>query len=273
MFGYIKLDEYAPRHYIDYFKKNYCFLCRALDKHYGFFSRLFVSFDVTFFTILFSENGYLSSLGKVKCFKSSDGLKERLKDEYAKKVAALNLALAAGELRDNIGDKDKFYARVAYGAYRGVFRRVKRDYPLLWEIVEKGHDEMTAIEEANGTVEDMENCFGRLIERLSREVFEITDESRLSYIVYVAKMLYFMDAVDDIDKDIKRGAFNGLKCYGSKENYVLRHYEDLRAHLRLLRAPLRYLEEKSINVATVNRIIDIGIPETLLKVCYKGVRL
>ena len=54
MFGYIKPDGYAPKKYKEYFRKHYCFLCRALDRHYGFFSRLFVSFDVTFFAVLFS---------------------------------------------------------------------------------------------------------------------------------------------------------------------------------------------------------------------------
>ena len=61
MFGYIKLDDYSPKRYQEHFKKNYCFLCRALDYHYGLFSRLFVSFDVTFFVILFSEEDFVAN--------------------------------------------------------------------------------------------------------------------------------------------------------------------------------------------------------------------
>ena len=129
MFGYIKLDGYASKNQKDYFRKNYCFLCRSLDKHYGFFSRLFVSYDVTFFTVLFSEENYLKDVSKISCYKSTSMLKSRLKDEFSKKIAALNLALAAGELKDNINDKDKFYAKIAYKLYGRVFKKVKKDYP------------------------------------------------------------------------------------------------------------------------------------------------
>ena len=271
MFGYIKLDSYADSRYKDYFKRNYCFLCRALDKHYGFFSRLFVSYDVTFFCVLFSEENYLRELGKVSCYKTTEQLKNRLKDEFAKKVAALNLALAAGELKDNIEDKDKFYAKIAYALYGGVFKKVKKDYPLLWEIVEKGHQEMSAVEEVNGPIEDIEGCFARLIEEIARKVFNIEEENKISIIKYIAKMLYFMDAVDDIDKDIKRNTYNALKKYGSKKEYVMKNYRELKEHLDLLRAEIIPFEEKSLNAGVVNRVLDFGVPETLVKVCFRGI--
>ena len=273
MFGYIKPDGYAPKKYKEYFKKNYCFLCRALDKHYGFFSRLFVSYDVTFFAVLFSEDNYLSDVGKVKCFKSSKKLKEHLNDEFAEKIAAMNLALAAGELIDNIGDRDKFYARIAYFCYGRVFKKVQKRHPMLWEIIETGHREMREIEAHNGTVEEMEEAFATLVERITREFFCITDERKISYIRYIAKMLYFMDAVDDINKDIRRNSFNGLKQYGNKSDYVLRNYSSLKTHLENMRADIIRYEAPTLNAATVNRIVDIGIPEMLLKVCFNDVCL
>ncbi len=152
MFGYIKLDSYSPRPYKEYFKKNYCFLCRSLDKHYGLFARLFVSYDVTLFLILFSEENYLMNVSKIGCYKNTENLKIKLKEEYSKKMAALNLALAAGELRDNINDRDKFYAKILYKAYSKVFKKVRNDYPELWEIIEKGHEEMNKVEEVNGPI-------------------------------------------------------------------------------------------------------------------------
>ncbi len=101
----------------------------------------------------------------------------------------------------------------------------------------------------------------------------IDDENKINIIKYVAKMLYFMDAVDDIDKDIKRNTYNGLKKYKNKKEYVLKHYNDLRNHLIHLRQNIERIEENSINAGVVNRILDFGIPETLVKVCFKGVDL
>ena len=274
MFGYIKMDGHAPKRYRDYFKRNYCFLCRSLDRHYGFFSRLFVSYDVTFFVVLFSEDNYLASVPNVPCFRSTKTLKDKSKEEFAKKIAALNLTLAAGELIDNISDKDKFYAKVAYSVYGHTFKKVRKDYPLLWEIVEQGHQAMNRVEEENGPIEEIENCFGTLLERIAREVFEVTDEAKISIIKYVAKMLYFMDAADDIDKDVRRNTYNALKAFGSKRDYVLRHYADLKKHAADLRADLLPQEKrKCLNVGVVSRILDFGIPEMLTKICFKGVRV
>ena len=271
MFGYIKLDGYAPKQYKDYFKQNYCFLCRSLDKHYGFFSRLFVSFDVTFFTVLFSDDNYLTPVKKISCFKKNKELKSKLSDEFSKKIAALNLALAAGELRDNIDDKDKLYAKVLYGAYKKIFKKVKKDYHLLWDIVEKGHLEMSCIEKENGPIDSIEECFANMIDKISREVFMETDEAKISIIKYIAKMLYFMDAVDDIDKDIKRNTYNALKCYNSKREYTLIHYSHLNEHLQALKAGLQPLNHKSLNVGVINRVLNFGIPETIVTVCFKGI--
>ena len=86
-------------------------------------------------------------------------------------------------------------------------------------------------------------------------------------------MLYFMDAVDDINKDIKRNSFNGLKKYGNKADYVLRSYPALRSHLESLRADIIRYEARTLNATTVNRIIDVSIPEMLLYVCFNGIHL
>ena len=86
-------------------------------------------------------------------------------------------------------------------------------------------------------------------------------------------MLYFMDAVDDIDKDIKRNSFNGLKKYGSKSNYVFAKYDCLKRHLNDLRSELIPLKNNSINTLTIKRILEVGIPERLVKVCYRGVKV
>ena len=273
MFGYIKLDGYSSPKYRDHFKRNYCFLCRALDRHYGLFARLFVSYDVTFFTMLFAPDNYLVKLGKISCYKSPKSLKERLADEYAKKVAALNLALAAGEIRDNINDKDKFYAKPLYRAYRRVFAKVQRDYPLMWSIIEQGHAKMNAVEDSNGPIEDIENCFAELIEEIARQVFLIEDEGRIAIIKYIAKMLYFMDAVDDIDKDIRRNTYNALKSYGDKKSYVMRHYNDLKGHLDALKQDVPPCGGEGLTAKTVNRILDFGIPETMVKVCFRGIEI
>lgn len=273
MFGYIQLDKDCPIQYRDYFTKNYCFLCRSLDRHYGLLARLFVSFDVTFFTILFSRPKYLSDLERVRCLKASKRQRERFDDDFAQKVAALNLALAAGNLADKIEDGDHWYAKPLYACYRRIFKKVKRDFPRMWEIVTEGHREMSAIEKRNGSVSEIETVFADFVEVIAREIFDVEDRAKLSYLRYVAKMLYFMDAVDDLDKDVKRGSYNGLAAYGSKAEYLLRHYDALEEHLAVLRSEVVYERPRDINTAVVNRLLTVGIPERLADITRRGYTL
>lgn len=267
MFGYVKLDKKAPVLLKNNFRKHYCFLCHSLGKYYGQFSRFLVSFDVTFCLMLFAEDSYLKEVNKIKCFKQSENLKSALNEELAKKIAAFNLTLVAAELDDNIRDKDTFYAKIAYGLLKKQFEKIKKEFPLLWTTVNEGYDEMERIEKRNGSLDEMENCFADIIEKVAISDFSVTDEGILSQLKFVAKNLYFMDAVDDLDKDVKNDAYNPLKAYESKQNLIDRHYGVLREHIQAQREQLVAPASKSMNILTASRVVYFGIPEAFFRIC------
>ena len=267
MFGYVKLDKKAPQTLKHNFRKHYCFLCHSLGKYYGQLSRFLVSFDVTFCLMLFAEDAYLKELGKIKCLKVSPPLKDALNEELSKKIAAFNLTLVAAELDDNIRDKDTFYAKLAYGALKKQFLSIQKEFPLLWQTVNEGYDEMERIEKRNGSLEEMEGCFADIIQKVAIECFCVTDEGILSQLRFVAKNLYFMDAVDDLDKDVKRDAYNPLKEFGSKKELIYQHYGELRAHIQKQRAELVGPASKSKNILTATRVVCFGIPEAFYRIC------
>jgi len=273
MFGYIKLDTDAPKKCKDYFTRHYCFLCRSLSKHFGLLARLVVSFDVTFFQILFSESMYLSDVGRVRCWTLNPKQKERLNDDFAKKTAALNLILAAGNLDDKVNDGDHWYARLLRAFFGPVFKKAQRTYPEMWQTVKKGHALMSSLEKENAPIEAIECCFADFIESIARENFGIDDEARLSYLRYVAKMLYYMDALDDLDRDIRQKSYHGLSDYQSKEKYILQSYTAFGEHVRALRNELMYVKPTDLNTLTVDRLIYVSIPERLSEIAQKGIRL
>ena len=267
MFGYVKLDKKAPFVLKSNFRKHYCFLCHALGKYYGQLSRFLVSFDVTFCLMLFAEDSYLKEIGNIQCFKQSAPLKSALTEELAKKIAAFNMTLVAAELDDNIRDKDTFYAKLAYGALKKQFDSIQKEFPLLWKTVNEGYDEMERIEKRDGTLEEMENCFADIIEKVAVECFSVSDQGILSQLKFVAKNLYFMDAVDDLDKDVKSGAYNPLRQYGSKENLIEHNYIALKQHIQAQRAELVFPASKSKNTLTSTRVVYFGIPEAFYRIC------
>ena len=267
MFGYVKLDKKAPVQLKNNFRKHYCFLCHSLGKYYGQLSRFLVSFDVTFCLMLFAEDSYLKQVERIKCFKKSESLKSALTEELSKKIAAFNLTLVAAELDDNIRDKDNVYAKIAYGVLKKQFAKIKAEFPLLWSTVNEGYDEMERIEKRDGSLDEMENCFADIIEKVAKTCFDVTDEGILSQLKFVAKNLYFMDAVDDLDKDVQNNAYNPLKGYESKTKLIDCHYNDLKAHIQAQRAQLVTPQIKSMNVLTASRVVYHGIPEAFFRIC------
>ena len=63
------------------------------------------------------------------------------------------------------------------------------------------------------------------------------------------------------------------KKYHSKKDYVCKHYTALKEHLEALRKDLPRCAGKSLNAGVVNRILEFGVPETMVKVCFRGVQI
>ena len=263
MFGYVGLDKDAPAVLKNNFIKHYCFLCRSLGYHYGQVSRIFVSYDVTFFLMLLSDDNLLSKVDKITCWKKTKELSEAVKTDLAKKVAAFNLTLMAGVLCDHIRDGDKSYTKVIYKLMNRTFKKIEKEYPFMWNTVISGYDKMSEVEKNNGSVYDIQNCFAQLVETVAKEFFEISDQGTLSYLIFVAKHLYFLDTVDDLDKDVKSSAYNPLKYLDSKSTIANERYIDMSEIIRTAIMHLKPLPDKGLNAMTVSRIVHYGMPEKL----------
>ena len=269
MFGYIKLDSKAPRIAKTIFKKNYCMLCRAIEKNYGQKSRMLLSYDVTFLFMLFSDETFLSDVKKVRCFNNNDGIKEKTNNEVLKKCAALNLAMAEAELYDHINDDKSFLAKTLLKIYKRPFKKVQKDYPEMRKKLIDGYAKFDEHEKSNRTLEDIEDMFSSLITSIAIEDFHITDEQIINQLSFVAKWLYFIDACDDLDKDIKSGAFNCLKSFGSTKKLFDENYDFIERHMSMIVGEAKPIESKDINRQITNRIIFYGIPESTYKVARR----
>ncbi len=271
MFGYVRLDSNTPKTIENNYKRHYCYLCHSLWKHYGFLSRLTDSFDVTFFLILLTNGDSLKELERFRCLHQSKKNKELIKSsDLSYKIASFNMVLVEAVLQDKIDDKDKWYAKIVYKIFKNKFKKLKKNNQIMWDIVHKGYKEMADLEKNNATLEEIENCFGNMIKEVVSICFDLKDEAKLSYLVYVAKMLYFMDALDDLDKDIKTNHYNPLKSFKSRNNLVNNNYKYLNEHLISLRKDVIMLKSNDINAVTVNRIVFLGIPEKLTKICLRN---
>ena len=270
MFGYIKLDSNAPRAENAVFKKNYCMLCKAIEKNYGQFPRFLLSFDVTFLLLMFTNSNVLEDIKKVKCLTANKDVKRLSKQEVLKKCAALNIAMAEAEVLDHINDDKSLLAKTALTIFKRPFNRVKKDYPTMHERLIKGYAKFDEYEKDNRSLDDIEDMFSDLILGIAKEEFGLEDQSLINELSYVAKWLYFIDAADDLDKDIKSNSFNPLKGqFKSCDELFNKNYKWFEQHIDKLRNGIKPVLSEDINRKTVTRIVFCGISESTAKVMLR----
>ena len=211
MFGYVRTD--VPNMYVKdvvLYKAMYCGLCKSLGKTCGNVSRFTLNYDLTFLSI-FCHNvlGEDVKIEKKHCIAhwitrrpvaKSDALTER--------IAALNLILAYFKLSDDVTDENK--GRLKRKFFSRAYKKAVKREPELNEIVKSKYQALIEYEKTMGDSIDISaDFFGNMMKELVNVILgdAISDDIKgLSY--NIGKWIYLIDAVDDFDKDIKRGSYN-----------------------------------------------------------------
>lgn len=269
MFGYLKLDETAPKNLSKLYHKNYCYLCRCLGKHYGIKSRFILSYDVALFLIIVTKDDYLESINKVECFNKE--VKPVLNDDLSKKIAAFCLLLLAYKCDDDINDNNSFKAKFVKMLFRGKIKRAKKAFPLMDNLLKEYHIKMNELEHTNSSLEEMEITFSNMMVEIAEKCFGLSDESRLKALDYLSKWLYFIDALDDLDDDVRDNTFNYLKKYASslkeltneKYNVILNHI----AFLNKFKESIEFDDDN--NTKIIKRVINYTVSDTNFNVIAK----
>lgn len=218
MFGYIK--AYKPEMRIkeyEMYKAIYCSVCKQMGKQYGIISRFSLSYDFTFLTVF-----YLSL--RSDCFSVKRGrcMYNPLKACNFVENGLPEMPLAAAEimlyykLLDNIEDEKfikRFFAYILKLFSEKGHKKAAEKFPDIEKVFKDYYFKQKSIENANSF--NIDEAAHPTAEMLSK-VFEFvsTDDekqhsSRLGYCL--GRWIYFIDAAEDIDKDIKENKYNPLK--------------------------------------------------------------
>ena len=268
MFGYLKLDKNCPKELQVEYKKYYCFLCRSLQKHYGFISRFFLSFDVAFFLILCADESFLTDIEKVHCVKSTGNLNKLLDTTVSQKIATLNMQLMAAKLKDDIVDENDIKAKLAMFLFKRKIAKAIKNCPDMWKLIDEKYEQLRKLEKTNADLETLEKQFSQMMEEIAVKCFELEDVDRRALLISGTKWIYFVDAVDDLDKDIREGTFNPLKHFESFENLAKTNYKFISNHFHSLFSKSIILEGGK-NAAILNRLMHVRLTECLINVVTK----
>ncbi len=217
MFGYVRIykPELKVREYEEY-KAVYCTLCRTLGREYGQISRLLLSYDATFYVLLCGAGGAQPAYRKGRCRFNPAKVcyYETDADALYREAAALTVILAYHKARDDRADKKgarKAAAALLCAALHGSYKKAAKRYPAFAEIAGTAMEKQAALERARCESADRAAdpsahalaalCTAFLPEGDDRRVTE-----RIAYCV--GRWVYLMDAYDDLEKDLKCGAYN-----------------------------------------------------------------
>ena len=220
MFGYILPDK--PNMFMkDYalYKCFYCGMCKSIrEKHKSNLLRISVNYDMTFINILlhgitaqpmeFKEEACILNPFKKKCVLKSDPVSDS--------CVYLNTLLADFKARDDLTDEPSFSKRFLRFIFKRKVKQAQKALPKAAELLNIAYNEQVEAEKREKATFDsaatpFANCMQGIFEALLGDKYS---ERVGDLAFYLAKYVYLLDAVDDFEKDVKKGEFNPFKRYG-----------------------------------------------------------
>ena len=211
MFGYVKTD--MPNLYVKdtiLYKAMYCGLCKGIGKCCGSKGRLVLNYDLTFLSVLLHNlSGLDVKIEKQRCI--IHHIVKRpvaIPDDLTKKIGALNVILAYHKLNDDVLDDKK--GRIKRSFFNSSYKKAKKFQPNLDKIVKEKYLQLIEYEKTHGdSIDASADPFGCMMQDVVRELLgDKVTEQVIELAYYLGKWIYLIDALDDFDKDKKKGSFN-----------------------------------------------------------------
>ena len=219
MFGYLDIEkdklEDGQRGLWQTFM---CGLCLSTKKLYGNYPRAFISNDVNFFNVLFHSvcNCDVTVTNK-RCFSHPIRARSVLDvTELTDKLAVANVLLTYWNIYDDTIDCGSVKKKTALRMFRASYNKAKKDFAELDEMLAKRYGELRELEQSNcDSIDRIAHAFAALSQDFATLVLGEQANGYVQTLCYnLGKWIYLIDALDDVEKDIKRRNYNPfVACY------------------------------------------------------------
>lgn len=255
MFGYLRLDPHASKKLFAYWKSNYCYLCKSIENRFGEKSRFALSYDITFLGVLMKESAFFSNVQRIHCF----GNRKRFDDPQFLALAEIDLMLAYEMILDKKYDDHAAWSYPLEASFRRQKEAVKRSNPSLHDEIEGFYEDFRKLEQEQSDAKTLADSFGNFMQGLGETYLGITGE-RLLVLGSVARWIYLIDALDDLDKDIRKGQFNPFKPMAGSAKEFLTKRQDYWNELYLGIFPEVKLTDNDLSTFVISRVYFHSIP-------------
>ena len=232
MFGYVLPDK--PNLYMkDYalFRAYYCGLCHATKGESGQLSRFGVNYDVTFISLFFHGlRGEKVEVVRKRCILNPKKRPVIAATPLMKEICRLDLVLIGMKLADDKADgESRLFRRMAFA---GKVKKARKKSPVFAALADECSARQRAEEKDGVSLDAAAEPFADMMRKVFAHLAGDQGSPEVERIGYLlGKYVYFMDALDDYDDDVKEGKFNPFRRTFGSENYAAlkeAHGEDIR---------------------------------------------
>ncbi len=232
MFGYVIPDK--NNMYVkdfNVFQSYYCGLCRALGKSGGPLTRLCTNYDTTFYNVLLhSIVGEEPKLERKVCFINGKKKTMLKVDDLTKKVADISVLLVYYNAEDDVtdGKKSRLFIKCRLWLRK---RAAAKRLPEADKLMKDNFSRLNRLEKAKcENIDEVCDCTAALMRDLTK-LLVVTSPEIDVFSYNLGRLVYLMDAVDDLYADTQKHRYNVLllnfgEC-SDKKQYLIEQGEEL----------------------------------------------
>lgn len=232
MFGYVipdKLNMYIKD--FNVFQSFYCGLCKTLGETGAEFTRLCTNYDVTFYNVLLHSltNTPVTFERKLCAYNGKKKVVVKT-DELSKKIADIAVMLVYYNLEDDVYDGKKSRA-ILKNILAPRKKKASKRLGKIDEIMQNSFSDLRKLEKENcDSIDRVADTFATLMRDMTRLLIK-TDDNIDMFCYNLGRLIYLLDAVDDVEKDSKSDEYNPLVLnYGKctqKQDYLAKNADEL----------------------------------------------
>lgn len=219
MFGYVNVNKSSlSQANIDKYKSFYCGLCHVLGEKYGLFSRITLTYDMTFLALFFASfYGEKTTCTEKRCFVHPFKKQMAASCDALEYAAAMNVALAYHNCLDDWHDDKNVLKGTEAFLIKRHYKKIKKLYPQQCASIEKCIKDLSETEKKGILEPDLAaNSFAELMGELFVYKNDENKELICSFAHDLGKFIYIMDAACDIKTDLRKEKYNPLVMVDKK---------------------------------------------------------
>lgn len=213
MFGYVQanlssltIDEQTR------YRAAYCGLCRTLGERHGTFSRLGLTYDLTFLALLLSSLYEPEEFGgEARCMVHPCKKHPFVINRYTEYAADMTIVLTYHKCMDDWQDERRLSRKCYASLLVEGYEKVRKQWPEQCAAIENGIAKLSRIEAQPVTEPDAAaNCFGELMGSIFVYQKDHWEPQLRRMGESLGRYIYLADAAVDFRQDQKKGSYNPL---------------------------------------------------------------